>query len=83
MAGVKRIEFSEIDAWARLTGETPKPWEVRLLRRMDDVITAKITENAERAASIPPGHVDMRDGKAVAAAMSTARARANAFHTGK
>lgn len=29
------LSFPEIDAWARLTGETPAPWEVAALRAVD------------------------------------------------
>lgn len=33
--GPNPIPYAEIDAWARLTGTHPKPWEVNALKRMD------------------------------------------------
>jgi hypothetical protein len=36
------IKFSEIDAWARVTGAKPSPWEVSLLRQIDVVIVRKL-----------------------------------------
>jgi hypothetical protein len=29
------LQFTEIEAWSRLTGNTPNPWEVSLLKRLD------------------------------------------------
>lgn len=33
--GGNPIGFGEVEAWARLTGRSPRPWEVTALRRMD------------------------------------------------
>jgi hypothetical protein len=33
--GPQAISYAEIDAWARLTGSSPTPWEVSVLRRLD------------------------------------------------
>jgi hypothetical protein len=42
------IGFAEIEAWARLTGQEPTPWEVSVLRRMD---TAALEEMAKKSAA--------------------------------
>ncbi|WP_425338081.1 phage tail assembly chaperone [Desulfobaculum xiamenense] len=33
--GPEAIGFVEIEAWARLTGRAPEPWEVAVLQRLD------------------------------------------------
>jgi hypothetical protein len=38
---VNPITFSDIDAWARLMGVSPSPWEVTLLTRLDDAWRAR------------------------------------------
>jgi hypothetical protein len=36
-AGKAPISWSDLKAWAELTGRTPRPWEVHLLRKLDRV----------------------------------------------
>lgn len=43
------LPFSEIQAWANLTGHRPTPWEVGVLKRLDGVyleVTAKFSTPA-------------------------------------
>ena len=35
--GQQPIPYAEIEAWARLTGRQPQPWEVEWLRELDAV----------------------------------------------
>ena len=47
MSGPLALSFPDLDAWARLTGSAPEPWEVRALRKMDAARldeTAKVTK---------------------------------------
>ena len=44
MGAPNPITFSEIDAWARLMGVTPRPWEVVVLARMDDAWRQKVSQ---------------------------------------
>lgn len=39
------ITYLEIDAWARLTSNSPEPWEVALIRKLD---TAWLVAESER-----------------------------------
>jgi len=41
--GPNPLAWTEIDAWARLTGTLLEPWEVRAIREIDDVILAEST----------------------------------------
>lgn len=43
-SGVAAIGWADIDAWARLTGSRPRPWEVQLIRRLDDVFRQVTSE---------------------------------------
>jgi hypothetical protein len=36
--GLNPITFPEIDAWTRLMGVRPTPWETSVLRRMDTAV---------------------------------------------
>jgi hypothetical protein len=38
------ISFCEIEAWARLTGAAPEPWEIELITAMD---SAALDEQAK------------------------------------
>lgn len=44
--GVQPIGYAEIDAWARLTGLLPTPWEVSALRRLDGVYLSHVAEKS-------------------------------------
>ena len=55
------ITFAEIEAWARLSGHEPTPFEVSLLTRLDDALLSKPAEKK------PAMTVDASDGAAVGA----------------
>jgi len=40
------ITFPDIEAWARLTGQRPRPWEVRVLTRLDDALQQRAAKSA-------------------------------------
>lgn len=42
------ITFTEIDAWSRLMQVTLVPWEVELVRALDDEYFASLNDNAEQ-----------------------------------
>lgn len=69
--GLSPISFTEIDAWARVTGERPTPWEVGLLRRIDTAILPKLS-----GAGAKDG-VSVKDTAGMSALFSGLRARAN------
>jgi hypothetical protein len=46
--GINPVSYLEIDAWARLMRVRPEPWEVRLLRKIDDAILHEIAVRSER-----------------------------------
>lgn len=46
--GPAPITYPDIDAWARLTGNDPTPWEVRMLRRIDNAYMAFQAERMEK-----------------------------------
>jgi hypothetical protein len=58
------VSFSEIDAWARLTGTAPTPWEVSVLTRLDDALLSKPAKDK------PTTMVDAGDGAAVGALLA-------------
>lgn len=37
VTSVSPISYTELDAWARLTGRTPQPWEVEWLCELDAI----------------------------------------------
>ena len=39
------ITFTEIEAWARLTGRCPRPWEVRVITRLDDAVRERAAKS--------------------------------------
>lgn len=43
-AGPNPIRYAEMDAWARLTGRTPSPREVRLYVELDRLVLASYAE---------------------------------------
>lgn len=43
--GPAALTYPDLDAWARLTGRRPAPWEIRVLCRLDD---AWLSQQAER-----------------------------------
>jgi hypothetical protein len=47
-SGVSPITFEAIEAWARLTGARPRPEEVRLIRKLDDLYREVIAEKEQR-----------------------------------
>lgn len=36
--GANPISYTDVEAWARLTGRTPTPMEIRILMRLDDTM---------------------------------------------
>ena len=38
---VNPITYQDIDAWSRLTGRQPSPWEVSILVGLDDAVRRK------------------------------------------
>ena len=52
MSGPNPITFSEIEAWSRLMGANPRPWEVWLITRLDDALRTK--KHADPEKNEPP-----------------------------
>jgi hypothetical protein len=54
--GPNAIGYGELQAWARLTGRDPSPWEVSVLRRMDAAMLSKLTKKSGKtqASEIAP-----------------------------
>lgn len=65
--GLNPISYSEIRAWADLTGADPTPWEVSLLKRLDMVTLAnqKASTPAEGEPDIEVRADDMEGVKAL------------------
>jgi hypothetical protein len=65
------ISYVEIEAWARLTGRRPRPFEVHLITKLDDAAQERAAkraqERAENHGELPAGE----GGPAVAALMTT------------
>lgn len=70
------ISFFEIEAWARLTRSHPSPFEVRLLRSVDDAYLAKLAKKK-------PGAIDVSDAAGMADFMADMRARTTALFNKK
>lgn len=49
--GVLPLSWADMDAWARLTGNQPEPWETAILRNMDDTFLAVCHEEATKKAA--------------------------------
>ena len=52
--GPNPIQFTEVEAWQRLTGRTLKPWEVRAILAMDRaflVISAELAKPEDEQVS--------------------------------
>jgi len=45
--GVAAITYPDIDAWVRLTGRKPTPWEVGTLKALDRVFLKVMSEKRE------------------------------------
>lgn len=77
MAGANPISYLEIDAWARLTGCAPSPWEVSVLRRMD---AATMTRQAKATpvSKDEPSQIDASNGREVVGFMRQMAARKKA-----
>lgn len=74
--GLNPITFSEIAAWAQLTGNAPSSWEVSLLKRLDLAYLARQGKGAQAAA--PEVEVESNDLTGVKTILSSLRAKANA-----
>jgi hypothetical protein len=46
--GVMPLEWSDIDAFNRLTGMALAPWEVGMIERLDDVFLKAMADNAKK-----------------------------------
>ena len=44
--GVLPLTWADMDAWARMTGTRPEPWETAILRSMDEAFLAVCQEAA-------------------------------------
>lgn len=44
MAGPAPIGYGEIESWSRLTGRRLRPWEVDVLRRVDDAFLRSVSD---------------------------------------
>jgi hypothetical protein len=45
--GLNPIGYPDIAAWARLTGREPTPWEVSVLRRMDNALLESLAKKSD------------------------------------
>jgi len=70
------ISYQEIAAWAALTARKPNPWEVRLLRLIDNAILARLSERSEHPDGIKEIEVD--DVEGLTSLLSVLRTRQNA-----
>jgi len=69
------ITYPDIEAWARLTDSRPTPWEVSLLRRIDNSVIAKSMASDGKFKLIE--RAPMTDDSAVIGLLSAIKARAN------
>lgn len=75
--GLNPISYSEIKAWADLTGAEPTPWEVSLLKRLDQV-TLAASRTAADGDTEPEFVAAADDVQGVRAVMADLKARAKA-----
>lgn len=78
--GLNPISFTEIRAWADLTGADPTPWEVGLLKRLDAVTLANQKNSATPAEDEPEIEAAADDTDAVRMVFASLRSRAAAVH---
>jgi hypothetical protein len=64
------LTFSDIDAWARLMGTQPRPWETRIICRIDRAMLAKWRKEREAKANGEKNAVDPKNAAAVRALTS-------------
>ncbi|WP_425462117.1 phage tail assembly chaperone [Maritalea myrionectae] len=43
-SGYAPLTFEGIDAWVRLSGEAPEPWEIMMIEKMDDAWLSGVAE---------------------------------------
>jgi hypothetical protein len=65
MAGALAISFTEMKAWAEMTGADPSPWEVSVLERMDAASLAAMAKSAPLNKDEPSAPIDASDGREV------------------
>jgi hypothetical protein len=75
MAGPLAISYSEMKAWAEMTGADPSPWEVSVLERMDTASLAATAKNAPISKDEPAAPIDASDGREVIGFMRSLAAR--------
>jgi len=61
--------YSDLDAWARLTGQTLEPWEVALLMDMTNTYSSAVSKYRAKAYNLRPPY-DGRTREQIAAAVS-------------
>jgi hypothetical protein len=76
--GLNPLPFCEIEAWARLSGVEPTPWEVSLLKRLDMVTLANHRSNTTDRDGEPEFEAAADDIAGVRAVLSDLKARAKA-----
>ena len=76
--GLNPLSFCEIEAWARLSGVEPTPWEVGLLKRLDMVTLANHRSNTADRDGEPEFEAAADDIAGVRAVLSDLKARAKA-----
>ena len=45
--GLNPISFADIEAWSRLTGARPLPWEVRAIKAMDAALLGELAKRGD------------------------------------
>lgn len=74
MAGPLAIPFSEMKAWAEITGAHPNPWEISVLERMDAAALAASAKGAS-VSNGEPTPIEATDAREVVGFMRQMAAR--------
>jgi hypothetical protein len=77
MAGPLAIPFSEMKAWAEMTGAQPSAWEISVIERMDAAALAASAKSSP-VSKDEPAPIDAQDGREVAGFMRQMAARKRA-----
>lgn len=54
------LSWEGIDGWARMTGQTPSPWDISILKRLDEVYMESLVPKAKGKGTPASGAADGR-----------------------
>ena len=78
MAGALPISFSEMKAWAEMTGAEPSYWEISVIERMDVAALAAMHKKGAVDRDESAAHIDANDSREVIGFMRSLGARREA-----